>query len=78
MGFGLRLRNKRTRLGLTQEQFGAFAGVKKNAQSHDEIEKRYPNIRYQQAIHAHGIDVLYVISGEQTPNNERLAPQTKT
>lgn len=62
-GIGQRLREERSRLGLTQSEFAAIAGVGKNAQSNYEKNERSPDSGYLAAIAAEGVDVLYVITG---------------
>lgn len=63
MDIGDRLREERERLGLTQEQLGEAAGVRKLAQHKYEKGERPPNVRYLSEAAAAGVDVLYVITG---------------
>lgn len=60
-----RLREERTRLGLTQERFGAEGGVGKLAQLNYEKGERSPDAMYLSAISKAGVDVLYVITGNR-------------
>ncbi|MBP7242929.1 hypothetical protein [Amaricoccus sp.] len=64
-GFGARLREERRRLGLSQSAFGALAGVKKNAQFNYEADRRAADARYLTAAAAHGVDVLYLLTGRR-------------
>ena len=66
-GFGLRLREERERLGLTQRVFGDIGGVEPNAQGKYESGERTPRIDYLAALAAKGVDALYVLSGLRTP-----------
>ena len=62
---GERLKNERDRLKLTQEQLGAIGGVKRLAQANYENGKRQPDASYLSEIAKVGVDILYVILGEQ-------------
>lgn len=64
---GERLREERKRLGMSQEAFGALAGVKTNAQFNYEAGNRSPDSDYLSALAKHGVDVLYVLTGRRTP-----------
>ncbi|WP_220816081.1 helix-turn-helix domain-containing protein [Pseudomonas paralcaligenes] len=66
-GIGDRLREERDRLGLSQAAFGEIGGVKANAQGNYEKGDRSPDAAYLAAVAAHGVDVLYVVTGERTP-----------
>lgn len=69
-GIGDRIREERSRLGLSQEAFGDIGGVKKFAQSNYERSKRHPDTAYLEKISRAGVDVLYVITGKrQTSEN---------
>lgn len=62
---GERLKNERDRLKLTQEQLGAVGGVKRLAQANYENGKRQPDANYLAEVAKVGVDILYVILGEQ-------------
>jgi len=64
--FGDRLRLERERLGLSQEALGEIGGVKKLAQINYEKGKRHPDAEYLAAIAAAGVDVLYVLTGQNS------------
>lgn len=66
-GIGDRLREERERLGLSQGAFGELGGVKANAQGNYEKGVRSPDAAYLAAVAAIGLDVLYVVTGERTP-----------
>lgn len=65
MELGGRLREERTRIGLTQAELGAIGGVSLNSQSDYENpdKTRQPNAAYLHAVARAGIDVGYVITG---------------
>lgn len=63
--FGVRLREERERLGMNQEQIGALGGVNRNTQGKYEKDLRSPDAAYLQALSTAGVDVHYVITGEQ-------------
>lgn len=65
-GIAERLREERTRLGLTQTQLGVHGGVKKLAQMNYENSKRIPDVLYLARIHEAGADVLYIITGRRS------------
>ncbi|SDK77895.1 Peptidase S24-like [Modicisalibacter muralis] len=62
---GERLRQERTRLGMSQEDFGAHGGVKKVAQSNYETGKRHPDTAYLERIMQIGVDVHFVLYGSR-------------
>jgi transcriptional regulator with XRE-family HTH domain len=68
--FGERLREERSRLGINQAEFGELAGVTKKTQGIYERGDRSPDAAYLAAIAAAGVDVLYVLTGQRTPQAE--------
>ena len=68
---GDRLKEERLRLGMTQEQFGALGGVRKQAQLKYEKGERKPDAAYFERIAAAGVNVSYVLTGKT--ENERQA-----
>lgn len=44
-----------------------MGGVKLNAQSNYENSKRVPDAEYLAAVAAHGVDVLFLFTGERMP-----------
>lgn len=61
--FGIRLKEERNKLGISQEVFGAIAGVSKQSQINYEKSERYPDLKYLQNISELGCDVQYIITG---------------
>ena len=68
MVIGARLREERNRLGLTQPELAARAGVGKQAQLRYEAGERNPDTVYLAALADAGADVLYIVTGQR---NER-------
>ena len=66
-GIGLRLRQERERLGLSQKSFGEIGGVEANAQGKYENGDRAPKADYLSRVAGRGVDVLYVLTGSPTP-----------
>lgn len=60
---GLRLKEERERLGITQIALAKVGGVEKNAQSHYERGSRVPKADYLQSVASVGVDVCYVVTG---------------
>lgn len=65
MSVGKRLKEERTRLGLSQEAFGKHGGVGKGAQINYESDSRSPDCDYLAGIDSIGVDVLYVVVGKR-------------
>ncbi|QEU31520.1 MULTISPECIES: helix-turn-helix domain-containing protein [Pseudomonas] len=61
---GLRLKEERVRLGLTQPQLAAIGGVGKVTQIKYEKNNGHPDTGYLSAIAEAGIDVIYVLTGQ--------------
>ncbi len=64
-GLGDRLRQERRRLGLSQAEFAALAGVQRLAQGQYESEAREPKLSYLAALAAVGVDVGFVLLGRK-------------
>lgn len=64
-GFGLRLREERERLGLSQVALATVGGVKRLAQGQYEKEVSSPSVRYLAAIASVGIDLQYALFGRR-------------
>jgi transcriptional regulator with XRE-family HTH domain len=60
-----RLKEERLRLGFNQTDFGAIAGVQKQAQIKYEKGERSPDADYLSAIATAGADVLYILTGQR-------------
>ena len=61
------LREERVRLGLKQEEMAQIGGVTRNTQGSYERDERRPDTGYLKALHAVGLDILYVVTGARTP-----------
>ncbi len=66
MVIGARLREERNRLGLTQPELAARAGVGKQAQLRYEAGERNPDTVYLAALAHAGADVLYIVTGQRS------------
>lgn len=67
MGIGNRLREERERLGFNQTDLATLGGASKNSQYNYEKGDRHPDTAYLAAVAGHGVDVLYVITGQRLP-----------
>lgn len=67
MTIGDRLKEERSRLGLSQTDLGAAGGVGKTTQINYEKGTGSPDAKYLSAVAALGIDILYVVTGVSTP-----------
>lgn len=68
MTIGDRLKEERSRLGLSQTDLGAVGGVGKTTQINYEKGTGSPDAKYLSAVAALGIDILYVVTGVSTPH----------
>jgi transcriptional regulator with XRE-family HTH domain len=64
---GIRLRQERVRVGLTQRQLGLLGGVAANTQGFYEKDKRSPRADYLSRILTAGVDVVYILTGTPVP-----------
>ncbi|MGC6371877.1 helix-turn-helix domain-containing protein [Pseudomonas sp. K2I15] len=69
MNIGARLKAERVRLGYSQAALGKVGGVETNAQGRYENGVRFPRADYLALIAAAGIDVLFVITGKRSKND---------
>lgn len=67
MSIGERLREERNRLGMSQPNFAALAGTTKQTLFSWESGKTAPDGFQMTALSAHGVDLLYVLTGQRTP-----------
>lgn len=67
-----RLREERSRLGISQTAFGEIAGVTKKTQSLYESGERAPDARYLEKVATVGVDVQYVITGERKHGSQPM------
>lgn len=65
MNIGERLKEERKRLGLNQTEFAVLLGASKTSQFNYEKGDRSPDATYLALAAEHGVDVLYVITGER-------------
>lgn len=63
MSIGERLKEERSRLGLSQTDLGAAGGVGKTTQINYEKGAGSPDAKYLAAVEPLGVDVLYVVTG---------------
>ena len=64
---GIRLKQERVRVGLTQRQLGLLGGVAANTQGFYEKDRRSPRADYLSRILSAGVDVVYVLTGAPVP-----------
>jgi transcriptional regulator with XRE-family HTH domain len=75
MTIGERLKEERSRLGLSQTDLGAAGGVGKTTQLNYEKDERSPDAKYLASVKPLGIDVYYVLVGERFPvSPDQLSP----
>lgn len=67
MTIGDRLKEERSRLGLSQTDLGAAGGVGKTTQINYEKGAGSPDAKYLSAVASLGVDILYVVTGVATP-----------
>ena len=67
MTIGERLKEERSRLGLSQTDLGAAGGVGKTTQINYEKGSGSPDAKYLAAAAELGVDALYVVTGERKP-----------
>ncbi|MBB6259343.1 MULTISPECIES: helix-turn-helix domain-containing protein [Xanthomonas] len=65
MSVGLRLKEERKRIGLTQTELAERCGLSKRAQLNFEKDEQLPGGAYLLAATVLGVDVLYVLTGER-------------
>lgn len=75
MGIGAQLLEERERLGLSQAEFAGLAGLTERAQRMYEKDERQPDSKYLVALAAHGVDVLYVLTGERASSEGGLSAE---
>ncbi|HFV9258216.1 helix-turn-helix domain-containing protein [Enterobacter cloacae] len=66
---GMRLREERERLGLSQAALGEVGGVKKLTQLNYEKGERSPDASYLYAISKFGADVQFIVTGIRSAEN---------
>jgi|GEM_PF-1364119 len=76
MNLATRLKAERERLGFSQTDFAALAGASKHSQINWEKGAAAPNATVLAAWAAHGMDVLYVVTGQRS-NRQTSADMTE-
>lgn len=71
--FSDRLKEERTRLGLSQAELGEACGVQKLAQFNYEKGERMPDAAYLMKAAALGLDTCYLITGERKATIEVMS-----
>jgi transcriptional regulator with XRE-family HTH domain len=66
---GIRLKEERERLRLSQAVFGELGGVQKQAQLKYEKGDRFPDAEYLAAIAISGVDVVYILTGSKSQSS---------
>ena len=72
---GIRLKEERERLALTQEAWGAIAGAARRTVSDWEKGVSSPNTVQLSALSEMGLDVLYVVTGARSAVLPGLTPE---
>lgn len=75
---GDRIAEERERLGKTQTEFAAAAGVGRASQQNYEAGRRYPDAEYLEAIALLGADVQYILTGVRSTNLLEVAEETRS
>lgn len=75
---GMRLREERARLSLSQTEMGELAGITKNTQMLYESDKRSPKSDYLAAIASAGVDIAYVVTGIRSGSSSFSSGHTGT
>lgn len=72
---GDRLKQERERLGLNQTDFAKLANHGRSVQAGYEQGKNIPGGAYLAAIASAGVDVLYVLTGQKTPDIKGISEE---
>ena len=64
-GFGKRLKSERERLNLSVSDFASLGAVNRVTQTRYESEVYFPTVEYLHEIGKHGVDMLYLTTGER-------------
>jgi transcriptional regulator with XRE-family HTH domain len=76
--FGFRLKQERTRLGLTQAALARIGGVATNAQGHYESGWRRPKADYLQKLGTAGVDLTFLLTIQSPEFVENQPRKTNT
>lgn len=74
MHIGERIKEERERLGLSQAEFAALADSTRKTLFNWESGAATPNTTALAAWAAHGLDVLYVVTGQRSPSMPATDP----
>lgn len=72
---GSRLREERERKGLNQTEFAALASGSRGAQATYERDEKIPGGAYLMGLAAAGVDILYVLTGQKTPDIKGISDE---
>lgn len=75
-GIGLRLRQERNRLKLSQSALGSLGGVETNAQGNYESGARSPKADYLLRIAEAGVDINFVLTGKRSQDADAANAET--
>lgn len=71
----VRLREERERLGLLQKDVAGLVGMTPRAQLMYEAGDRHPDSNYLAKLAQNGFDVLYILTGQRTPQPSLTAEE---
>lgn len=71
MDIGTRIRKVREAMKVSQDDFAGMGGVGKRTQIYYEQGKRNPDARYLVGLGAKGVDILYILTGYEAPEDVR-------
>ena len=66
VGIGARLLEERSRLRMTQPEFGSLAGASGQTQMRYEKGEQTPKLEYLSALVPHGVDAGYIVTGQRS------------
>lgn len=66
VGIGARLLEERSKLRMTQPEFGALGGASGQTQMRYEKGEQTPKLEYLSALVPHGVDAGYVVTGQRS------------
>ncbi|HGV3449032.1 TPA: helix-turn-helix domain-containing protein [Raoultella planticola] len=75
--FGSRLREERDKLGLNQTDFAKLAEQSRGSQAYYERDERSPDAKYLSALARIGVDILYVLTGQRTPQPDGMVTESE-
>ena len=66
MSVAKRIKEERERLGHSQDDWAAHAGIHRNTQVKYERGDSFPDVRYLSSIEELGVDFSYIVTGERS------------